>query len=312
MAKKKEEKEILPQEQVNEVKAAKEAKLPEEAVEGMEEHQEASKGKKKAKGEEVLVEEPTKPADVEVEEVEVEPEKEHKSVKPNVKKHPHGKKYMEVAKLIEKNKEYSLEEAIELLKKTATSKFDSSVEIHMNLNVDPSNADQQVRGSVAMPAGLGKTKRICAIVGPDKEKEAKDAGAENVGGQDLVEKIEKGWLDFEVVVATPDMMPHIGKIGKTLGTKGLMPNPKTGTVTPNVKQVIDEIKKGRAEYKIDKNGVIHASVGKVSFKEDALKENIETFLDAIHHAKPASVKGTFIKSVYLTTTMGPSVKLAEK
>lgn len=221
----------------------------------------------------------------------------------------HGKKYRSVSEMIEKEKEYSIEEAVELLKKTAVSKFDSSVEIHVNLNVDPSNADHQVRGSVLMPAGLGKEKKIAVIANVDKEKEAKEAGADIVGGQDLVERIEKGFLDFDVLVATPDMMQHVGKVGKILGTKGLMPNPKTGTVTPDVAKVVKEIKKGRSNYKIDKSGILHSPVGKVSFKSEDLIENINTYMDAIHHAKPASLKGTFIKSIHLATTMGPSVKI---
>lgn len=236
-------------------------------------------------------------------------EKVHKSHKPNVKKNPHGKKYKAVEGLIDKNKEYELDEAIGLLKKTATTKFDSSVEIHMNLNLDLTNPEHQIRGSVSMPAGLGKAKRVCAIVGAEKEKEAKDAGADTVGGQDIIEKIEKGWLDFDVVVATPDMMPHIGKIGKTLGTKGLMPNPKTGTVTPEPGKAITEIKKGKADYRVDKTGTVHAAVGKVSFDDAKIKENIETFIEAIHRAKPNSTKGTYLVSIFLTTTMGPSVRL---
>jgi large subunit ribosomal protein L1 len=238
--------------------------------------------------------------------------KEHKSVKPNVIKHVHGKRYREVAKLVEKGKEYELDEAIELLKKTVASKFDSSVEIHVNLNVDLENPDHQIRGSVSLPSGSGKEKKVAVVCGPDKEKDAKAAGAETVGGQELIAKIEKGWLGFDVLVATPDMMGALGKIGKILGTKGLMPNPKTGTVTAEVGKIVTEIKKGKADYRVDKGGVIHSAVGKVSFKSEDLKANIETFMDAIHHAKPASAKGSFVKSVFLTTTMGPSVKLSEK
>jgi len=227
------------------------------------------------------------------------------------KKFQHGKNHRKSVELIERGKDYSIDEAIVLIKKTSQTKFDSTVEIHVNLNVDPSSADHQVRGSVSLPAGLGKAKKVCAIVSADKEKEAKDAGAETVGGQDIIAKIEKGWLDFEVLVATPDMMGFIGKIGKTLGTKGLMPNPKSGTVTNDPGKVITDIKKGRAEYKIDKQGSLHSAVGKVSFKEEDLKKNLEIYLDAVHHAKPASLKGTFIKSIYLTTTMGPSIKLSK-
>jgi large subunit ribosomal protein L1 len=227
------------------------------------------------------------------------------------KKYQHGKKYRAIESEVEVGKEYPLDEAIVLIKKTATTKFDSSVEIHVNLNIDPSNADHQIRGSVLMPAGLGKNKVVCAIVNADKEKEAKAAGAETVGGQEIIDKIAKGWLDFDIVVATPDMMGSIGKVGKILGTKGLMPNPKTGTVTPDPAKVIAEIKKGRAEYKIDKSGSLHAAVGKVSFTDELLKQNIEAFMDVITHSKPASLKGTFITSVYLTSTMGPSVRITK-
>jgi large subunit ribosomal protein L1 len=227
------------------------------------------------------------------------------------KKYQHGKKYRAVESEIEKGKEYSVDEAITLIKKTATTKFDSSVEVHVNLNIDPSNADHQIRGSVLMPAGLGKNKVVCAIVNADKEKEAKAAGAEFVGGQDMIDKITKGWLDFDIVVATPDMMGSIGKVGKILGTKGLMPNPKTGTVTPDPAKVIAEIKKGRAEYKIDKAGSLHAAVGKVSFTDEQLKQNIEAFMDVITHSKPSSLKGSFITTVYLSSTMGPSVRITK-
>lgn len=237
------------------------------------------------------------------------PAKEAKEKEEKPKKDPHGKKYRKVAELVENNKEYTLEEAIGLLKKTATTKFDSSVEIHVNLNVDPSNADHQVKGSVVLPSGLGKEKKVAVIADGDKVKEAKEAGADFVGSQELVEKIEKGWLDFDVLVATPEMMQHVGRIGKILGTKGLMPNPKTGTVTPDVARVVKEIKKGRAVYKIDKAGIVHASVGKVSFKEEDLEKNITAFIDAIHHAKPASIKGTFVKGIHLSTTMGPGIKI---
>lgn len=268
--------------------------------------------KKEEITEEAVAEEVTEVDEEAVEEVKADEapvEKTHKSHQPNIKKNPHGKKYREVAKLVEKDKDYELDEAIAIIKKTATTKFDSSVEIHMNLNLDLTNPEHQIRGSVSMPAGLGKAKKVCAIVSPEKAKEAKDAGAESVGGQDLIEKIEKGWLDFDVVVATPDMMPQIGKIGKTLGTKGLMPNPKTGTVTPEPGKAIAEIKKGKADYRVDKTGTVHAAVGKVSFEDAKLKENIETFIDAIQKAKPASAKGSYLTSIFLTSTMGPSVKI---
>lgn len=236
----------------------------------------------------------------------------HKSVKPNVKKHAHGKKYRKIEGLVEKGKEYTIEEAITLLKKTSVSKFDSAVEVHINLNVDPANSEEQIRGSVSLPAGIGKEKKVCVICSPASEKEARDAGAETIGGQSVIDKIEKGWLDFDVIVATPDMMGAIGKIGKILGTKGLMPNPKTGTVTTEIDRVVKDIKKGKADYRIDKQGIAHTVIGKVSFDENAIKENLDALLDAIHHAKPASVKGKFVKSVYLATTMGPGIRLSEK
>jgi large subunit ribosomal protein L1 len=221
----------------------------------------------------------------------------------------HGKKYRAIADVIEKGREYTMEEAIELLRKTSLTKFDSTVEIHVNLNVDPSNAEHQVRGSVLMPAGLGRDKKVAVIANVDKEKEAKEAGADVVGGQDLVERIQKGWLDFDVLVATPDMMAQVGKIGKILGTKGLMPNPKTGTVTPDVARIVKELKKGRSNYKIDKSGIIHSPVGKISFKDEDLLANIKAYMDTINHSKPANLKGTFIKSIHLATTMGPAVKI---
>lgn len=237
-----------------------------------------------------------------------EPKKEHK-VSSTPKKYQHGKNHRKISELIEKGKDYPIDEAVALLKKTSQTKFDATVEVHVNLNIDPSNADHQVRGSVALPDGLGKAKKVCAIVNADKEKEAKEAGAETVGGADIIAKIEKGWLGFEVLVATPDMMGSLGKIGKILGTKGLMPNPKNGTVAAEPGKAIREIKKGRAEYKIDKQGSLHSAIGKISMKEEELKVNLEAYLAAIHHAKPASVKGTFVKSIFLTTTMGPSIRL---
>lgn len=224
----------------------------------------------------------------------------------------HAKKYREVESLVEPMKEYSVEEAIALAKKTSTTKFDSSVEIHIKLNIDVQNSEQQVRGSVVLPAGTGKTKKVLAIVGNDKEAEAKAAGADFVGGEDLIAKIEKGWMDFEIVVATPDMMPKLGKIGKILGTKGLMPNPKVGTVTPNIKNVVEGIKKGMVEYRPDKTGIIHAIIGKVSFSEKDLQENFNTLYDAIVKAKPSGVKGTYIKGVSLATTMGPGIRVIVK
>ena len=224
----------------------------------------------------------------------------------------YSKKYRAVAGFVDKSKEYSVDEAIEVIKKTSTTKFDSSVEIHIRLNVDPQNSEQQVRGSLVLPYGTGKTKKVLAIVSGEKEKEASEAGADFVGGEDLIAKIEKGWLDFEIVVATPDMMPKLGKIGKILGTKGLMPNPKVGTVTPNVGKVIADIKKGMIEYRVDKTGTMHLTIGKVSFAQKELIENYQTLLDTIIRVKPNGVKGTYIKSISLATTMGPGVKVVTK
>jgi large subunit ribosomal protein L1 len=224
----------------------------------------------------------------------------------------HSKKYREVVQLVEKDKEYSIEEAIALAKQTSTTKFDSSVEIHIRLNIDPQNAEQQVRGSLVLPYGTGKTKRVLAIVSAEKEKEAKDAGADFVGSEDMIAKIEKGWLDFDVVVATPDMMPKLGKIGKILGTKGLMPNPKVGTVTPNVAAVVADIKKGMIEYRVDKTGTMHLTFGKVSFGEKELVENYNVLLSTVNRVKPNGVKGTYIKGIAIATTMGPGIKVSSK
>lgn len=224
----------------------------------------------------------------------------------------HSKKYRQAVELIEVDKIYPPQEAISLIKKTSTVKFDASVEVHVRLNIDPANSDQQVRGSLVLPAGTGRTKKVLAIVGTDKEKEAKDAGADYVGGEDMITKIEKGWLDFEVVVATPDMMSHLGKIGKILGTKGLMPNPKVGTVTNEIGKVTKNLKSGMIEYRADKNGIVHVIVGKVSFGEADLVKNYNELTDTLVKVKPNGVKGTYIKSIYVTTTMGPSVRIEQK
>lgn len=224
----------------------------------------------------------------------------------------HAKKYREVEILVDKSKDYAPEGAMELLAKTSTTKFDSSVEVHIRLNVDPQNAEQQVRGSLVLPNGTGKNKTVLAIVSPEKEKEAKDSGADFAGGEDLIGKIEKGWLEFDVVVATPDMMPKLGKIGKILGTKGLMPNPKVGTVTPNIGNVVKDIKKGMVEYRVDKNGTMHLVFGKVSFGKEKLLENYNALLETVVKVKPNGVKGTYIKGVSVATTMGPGIKVIQK
>ena len=221
-----------------------------------------------------------------------------------------GKKYAEVAKLVEKNKLYTLEEAVSLVKKTSYAKFDSSVELAMNLNLDTKKADQQLRGTICLPHGTGKTKRILVIAKGDKAKDAKEAGADYVGDVDLLEKIEKeNWFEFDVLIATPDMMPQLGKLGKVLGPKGLMPNPKTGTVTLDVAKAVNEVKQGRIEYRTDSYGNVHIIVGKVSFDDHKLVENIKEFVKLIQKTKPSVVKGTYVKNVSISATMGPGIKI---
>ena len=221
-----------------------------------------------------------------------------------------GKKYAEVAKLVEKNKLYTLEEAVSLVKKTSYAKFDSSVELAMNLNLDTKKADQQLRGTICLPHGTGKTKRILVIAKGDKAKEAKEAGADYVGDVDLLEKIEKeNWFEFDVLIATPDMMPQLGKLGKVLGPKGLMPYPKTGTVTLDVAKAVNEVKQGRIEYRTDSYGNVHVIVGKVSFDNHKLVENIKEFVKLIQKTKPSVVKGTYVKNVSISATMGPGIKI---
>ena len=219
-----------------------------------------------------------------------------------------GKKYVEASKLVEKNKNYSLDEAIELAKKTTITKFDSSVEIAIKLNIDTKKADQQMRGSLVLPNGNGKTKRILVLAKGEAATAAKNAGADFVGELDLIEKIEKeNWFDFDVIIATPEMMPALGKIGKVLGPKGLTPNPKTGTVTPTPANAVEDVKKGMIEYRADQYGNIHVMVGKVSFDSKALKENIEYVVSTMVKAKPQTVKGKYITNISLSTTMGPGI-----
>ncbi len=220
------------------------------------------------------------------------------------------KRYLEKAKLIDKAQYYSLEEAVKLIKKTASAKFDETVELVMHLNVDPKQSDQQLRGVITLPNGTGKTKKILVIAQGEAAEAAKKAGADHVGEEDMLKKIEKeNWFDFDIIIATPDMMPALGKIGKVLGPKGLMPNPKTGTVTDDVAKTVDEIKKGRIEFRTDKYGNVHAQVGKASFTEKQLLENIKYFGEGIMKQRPASVKGRFLKNVVLSTTMGPGIKI---
>ena len=221
-----------------------------------------------------------------------------------------GKKYIEAAKNIERGNLYDKEEAISLVKKTATAKFDETVEAHIRLGVDGRHADQQIRGAVVLPHGTGKKVRILVFAKDAKAAEAEAAGADYVGGMELIEKIQKeNWFEFDVVVATPDMMGIVGRIGRVLGPKGLMPNPKAGTVTMDVTKAVNDIKAGKIEYRLDKTNIIHVPIGKVSFSEEQLADNFQTLIDAIIKARPAAVKGQFLKSVTLTSTMGPGVKI---
>lgn len=220
----------------------------------------------------------------------------------------HGKKYREVKSIIEKPN-YPLPEAVALLKKTSPVKFDASCEVHMKMGLDPKQADQLLRGTVVMPHGTGKSVKVIAFVPEAQVKVAKEAGAVSAGGEELIEKIAKGWLDFDTAVATPDMMKSLGKVAKTLGQKGLMPNPKAGTVTTDVSKTVGEIMKGKVEFRMDKLANVHNIFGKVSFPEQNLEENLKTFLRAIVQAKPSGAKGIFIKSITLVTTMGPAVRL---
>ena len=221
-----------------------------------------------------------------------------------------GKKYTEAAKLVDRATQYDVAEAISLVKKTAVAKFDETVEAHIRLGVDGRHADQQVRGAVVLPHGTGKTVRVLVFAKGDKVAEAEAAGADFVGGEELIPRIQnEGWFDFDVVVATPDMMGVVGRLGRVLGPKGLMPNPKAGTVTMDVTKAVNDIKAGKIEYRLDKANIIHCPVGKASFTEEQLTENLNTLMDAIVKAKPASAKGTYMKSVTVTSTMGPGIKV---
>ena len=221
-----------------------------------------------------------------------------------------GKRYSEAAKLIEKTKTYDLEEAVALVKKTASAKFDETIEAHFRLGVDGRHADQQVRGAVVLPHGTDKTVKVLVFAKGNKVDEALAAGADYAGGDELVPKIQnEGWLDFDVVVATPDMMGVVGRLGRVLGPKGLMPNPKAGTVTMDVTKAINDIKAGKIEYRLDKSNIIHVPIGKASFTEEQLTDNFQTLIDAVVKAKPAAAKGQYIKSLVVASTMGPGVKL---
>lgn len=221
-----------------------------------------------------------------------------------------GKKYVEASNKVEKNKAYGVEEAVKLVKETSITKFDSSVEVAMNLNIDTKKSDQQLRGSIVLPNGTGKSKKILVLAKGAAAAEAKEAGADFVGDTDLIDKIaNENWFDYDTIVATPEMMPALGKIGKVLGPKGLMPNPKTGTVTTTPAKTVTDIKKGMVEYRADSLGNVHGIIGKVSFDEKSLSENLTYFINTIIKSKPTTVKGKFVKSISICTTMGPGIKI---
>ncbi|ANU14723.1 LSU ribosomal protein L1p (L10Ae) [Planococcus halocryophilus Or1] len=220
-----------------------------------------------------------------------------------------GKKLQDAAKLVDRSKLYEAKEAIELAKKASTVNFDATVEVAFRLGIDTRKNDQQIRGAVVLPNGTGKTQSVLVFAKGEKLKEAEAAGADFVGDAEYIQKIQQGWFDFDVIVATPDMMGEVGKLGRVLGPKGLMPNPKTGTVTFDVTKAVQEIKAGKVEYRADKTGIIHAPIGKVSFDDSKLAENLEAIYDVVLKAKPSSAKGTYIKSLNVTTTMGPAVKV---
>jgi len=268
--------------------------------------------KKKEKPEEEIKKEETPQEVKETEEI-VKEKKKVKKGKVPLKARPRilkkSKKYQKAAQLVDKNKIYSLDEAVSLVKKTSFTKFDAAVEVHIRLGVDPKKSEQNVRGTVTLPYGTGKTKRILVLT-EEKEKEAQSAGADYVGGEDLINKIEGGFSDFDIVLATPEIMPKITRVAKILGQRGLMPNPKSGTIVKNPVSFIKEIKKGKIEFKMDAGGIIHQVVGRASFPEEHLKKNIQTLIDAVLAAKPAGVKGNYILSITLCSTMGPGIKIS--
>jgi len=217
-----------------------------------------------------------------------------------------------VIEKIDKEKAYSLDEAVKLVKEITTTKFDSSVDVDVRLGVDPRKANQMVRGSVTLPHGTGKTKKVLVLCTPDKEQEAKDAGADYVGLDEYIDKIKGGWLDMDVVITMPSVMPKVGPLGRVLGPRGLMPNPKTGTVTMDVVKAINEVKAGKVDFKVDKYGIIHAAFGKVSFSEEKLADNCKEIMDSIYKLKPSSAKGTYVMSIYISSTMSPGIKIDPK
>ncbi|HET9847125.1 MAG TPA: 50S ribosomal protein L1 [Candidatus Dormibacteraeota bacterium] len=218
-----------------------------------------------------------------------------------------GKKYKAAAEAIDRAQQYAPDEAVRLVLKSSTSKFDGAIEAHLRLGVDPRHADQMVRGSVVLPHGTGKKRRVLVFATGEKAREAQAAGADYVGGEDLAKRIQEGWLDFDVALATPDMMGIVGRLGKILGPRGLMPNPRAGTVTNDITKAVNDIQGGRIEYRVDKTGIIHSNIGKASYSEAQLRDNLVALMDAVVRAKPASAKGQYLKSVYLSPTMGPSV-----
>ncbi|SKA00662.1 large subunit ribosomal protein L1 [Cetobacterium ceti] len=220
-----------------------------------------------------------------------------------------GKKYLEIAKLVENGKLYDVKEALELVKKTRTAKFTETVEVALRLGVDPRHADQQIRGTVVLPNGTGKTVKVLAITSGANVEKALEAGADYAGAEEYIEKIQQGWFDFDLVIATPDMMPKLGRLGRILGTKGLMPNPKSGTVTPDIAGAVSEFKKGKLAFRVDKLGSIHVPIGKADFSDEALAENFKAFLNEIIRLKPASSKGQYLRTVAVSLTMGPGIKM---
>lgn len=221
----------------------------------------------------------------------------------------HGKKYQEAAKLVDRQKAYDPQEAVELVKKTATARFDETVEVAVKLGVDPRHADQQVRGAVVLPHGTGKERKVLVFAKGDAAREAQEAGADYVGAEDLVEKIQGGWLDFDVAIASPEVMGMVGRLGRILGPRGLMPNPKSGTVTPEVGKAVREAKAGKIEYRVDRAGIVHCPIGKASFEPAKLLENLHVLIEALLRAKPAAAKGQYMRGVTLATTMGPGIKV---
>ncbi|MBM7561784.1 50S ribosomal protein L1 [Fusibacter tunisiensis] len=221
-----------------------------------------------------------------------------------------GKAYQTSSKLVDRNKLYELDEAIKLVKETAKAKFDETIEMHIRLGVDGRHADQQVRGAIVLPHGTGKTKKVLVVAKGEKAQEAENAGADFVGAEDIIAKIQsENWFDFDIIVATPDMMGQLGRLGRVLGPKGLMPNPKSGTVTFDIEKAVKEIKAGKVEYRLDKTNIVHVSIGKASFEEKQLSENLQALIEALNKAKPAAAKGTYLKSVTVASTMGPGIRL---